>query len=300
MPKIQSCTRIILIAALTVAVGCRRHPAPAPLPASVPVRAWPGVQYRETVLPEFPEHERLWIYVPEDGRRTHACVFIAAGGSNPDGSKAGGSNLVTGERLSEEHRESQLPYVRAGYAVVGYDVSGTRPADGSPVATSAAIRLFLKREAGIANGRAAVEYALKHLHVDPLRLYAAGEGSAGTLALLLASTDSRIRGCVAYSPVTDVAVHLAGNLSDEVRYFAPEALAPLCRYSPMAMTSTLKCPVFIFQAEASGENPPPFVRQYVTALEKTNRQVTFVDGRAASTEIREGIAWLGRDRLPKK
>ncbi len=277
--------------------GCHRHAHPTPLSLPPPKLGWPGIKFLEVVLTQFPEQERLWIYVPEDGRKTHPCVFIAPAGSN----------LVTGMRLASDDQAEHLPYVRAGYEVVAYDISGATPADKSAERTAAAIRLFAKRQVGVANGQAAIDYAIKNLHVDPLRLYAAGHSSAGTLALELASTDMRVRGCIAYAPVTDVPAFLAGTLGDEVRFDAPEALGPLQRYSPSARLEGLKCPVMLFTSADDDTVSPDSVKEYAAELRKTNRNVDLVTAPSGghynamiSKGIPAGIEWLGRDRRARK
>jgi hypothetical protein len=50
---------------------------------------------------------------------------------------------------------------------------------------------------------------------DPERIYIAGNGTAGTLALLCAAHEPRVKGCIAYAPVTDVEAYV-GEFIDEL------------------------------------------------------------------------------------
>jgi dienelactone hydrolase len=284
----------LLLFAAGLALGCGRLSRGSKIPAtSPPVVLAPGVRFQEVRVSKFPEHPRLWIYTPGDKKKNHPCVLIAAAGSD----------LVSGMDLGEGDRAEHLPYVKAGYVVVAYDVSGALPAGGSAEAEGAARRLFAKRELGIANGKAAADYALRHLPIDPMRLYAVGHSSAATLALQFAAADSRVRGCVAYAPVPDVATHSAPVLAT----VSPDLAHQVRALSPALNLESLRCPVMIFSAEDDATSPFAEVQFYAAALTKHNGDVTFI--RAASgghydsmisQGIPEGIRWMGRARRPKK
>lgn len=290
-----------------LAAGCRRHPpASAKVATSkTSVSTWPGVKFEEVVLHKYPERERLWIYTPADKHKVHPCVFVAAEGEEP----------FFGARLSESDQARQLPYAQAGYTVVGYDVSGEAPPPGEAVKATAAVKLFAKRDVGTLNGKAAIDFALRHLSIDPLRLYVAGHGPSGTLALQMSSIDSRIRGCVAYEPM----VTRPGEspyVLDEIGVEAPEALRAIQKFSPPALASLEQCPMMLYGVEAN-QAAYEAAKAYCEDLKAHRHEVTLVtsdsrpgdrgatDGGSAdigiaAAEIAAGIDWMGRDRHQRK
>jgi len=289
--------RFALIPLVGVALGCHRHPKTDSLISAHPKVSWPGIKYEEALQPKLTDHPRLWIYVPDDKRRTHPCVFIAAAGSP----------MYTGMSLSEGDRDEHLPYVKAGYTVVAYDVSGPRTAENDVAAATKAMKLFAKREVGIDNGKAAIDYALHHLKIDPLRLYAVGHSSAATLALQLSAVDSRIRGCVAYAPVTDIKGFLSDEVVNEIHENAPETYRALFKFSPVALVDSLHCPTMLFTAADDDTVPTDTVQHFARALSAVNKDVELDKAASGghydsmiSQGIPDGIAWLGRARKPRK
>ena len=60
-------------------------------------------------------------------------------------------------------------------------------------------------DGGVANGKKAIDYATAKIpEIDPSRLYTAGHSSAGTVSLLMAGQDGRLRAAVAYAPCMDI------------------------------------------------------------------------------------------------
>ena len=137
----------------------------------------------------------FWVYYPEGATESkRACVLVAAAGSR----------LFHGIKLTEEDVAEHLPYAKAGFVVIAYDVSGplSENASGRPV--FAACRLFKEAEGGVRDGLAALEAAeKKYAFIDSNAVYAAGHSSAGTVALALAQKSERVKGCVAYAPACD-------------------------------------------------------------------------------------------------
>ncbi len=235
-----------------------------------------GTGSKEIVLRDFPEHPLLWIYGVDNhptDKKLRPCIFIAPAGSP----------MVTGMKLGDRDRDEHIPYVRAGYVVVAYEVSGSTD-DLNPVA----LRLFAKRDTGIANGKAAIDYALRNLPIDPKRLYTVGHSSAGTLALQVAAADPRIGGCVAYAPVTDVVAHLGASISQ----IPPELASAVRRNSPLANVKKLRCPTMLFSAQDDTTVDPSGVRGYAKELSKLNHSVELVtveSGGHYDSMIHEGI-----------
>lgn len=237
------------------------------------------MRFEQVVVKNFKERPRLWVYTPDDKRR-HPCIVIGAAGSPLD----------LGMSLSDDDRAEHVPYVQAGYIVVAYDISGSEP-------TSDGIRLFAKRDCGVANGKAAIDYALAKLKVDPLRIYAVGHSSAGTLALQLAAEDSRVRGCIAYAPVTDVTERIPMST------FPPDVAAKFRKFSPIDNTKSLRCPVMLFSAEDDNNVHTSGVQAYAEKLRQTNGDVDLVTVSSGGhydsmlqQGIPKGIEWLGRER----
>jgi dienelactone hydrolase len=215
---------------------------------------------------------RLNVYLPpgEHPAGSLGCVLVAPAGTN----------LLTGNSLDDAtyHTET-LPYAVAGYAVVTYSLDGALPAgsDGSSDDDLARAYLgFSASFAGLANARAALEFVLARLpQVDPRRIFAAGHSSAGTLALLFAEHDTRLKGCVAYAPQTDVEQHLSlmlGLLAMTNKF--PGIVDFARRSSPKTHIARIKCPTFLFWAADDSVVAPEGIQQFATNLGSLRQDVT--------------------------
>jgi dienelactone hydrolase/DNA-directed RNA polymerase subunit RPC12/RpoP len=244
--------------------------APAPLPP--PVRGpWrmpvlpepgtgvllePGIRLLEVRLPgaatlpgagpapSMPGHSgKLWLYLPEGdlAPKSLPCIVIAGAGSN----------LITGMALGDGDRPEHLPYVRAGFAVLAYELDGMLP-DPKPTTDAELaryIRSFLDAEAGLINMKVALEFATTKVpSIDPTRLYAVGHSSAATLALLVAENEPRIAACVAFAPAVDITSQYNAALQHSVARLVPGADLLFSRFNPRMGESKLTCPVFLFVA----------------------------------------------------
>lgn len=190
-----------------------------------------GIELRETVR----EGRRLWLYVPCD-RAPHALVVVPPAGSN----------LISGMSLSEGDRPEHLPYARAGFAVVSFDIAGAIESD-EPEAFYEAIVAFVRDRAGLLSARTALDWALAEVpSLDSQRIYAAGHSSAATLVLLLGAVEERIRAVAAFAPVTDLETHFAEVLPElepvftQIREFV-QAISPVRHAQLLA-----QMPVFLF------------------------------------------------------
>lgn len=249
-----------------------------------------GIAFQAVHLPGGHDARVIWIYTPPHppGQRL-PCVFIA-----PDSATG-----YYGKALYPVNQREQWPYAKAGFVVVAYSVDGsTTDLNSNEVVTG--IERFRAAHCGVDNERAAVDYALANLpYVDPKRLYVAGHSSGGTMALMAASHDPRIAGCVVYAPACDVRtrVNRLGALEMALRVPGFESFLTTC--SPIEYTSTLRCPVFLFHADNDGNVPRSDVETYLAKLRRTNANVVysrvplgghlvalFTDG------LPRGIAWL--------
>jgi dienelactone hydrolase len=183
---------------------------------------------------------RVKLYLPSGthANRSLGVVFIAPAGSTG----------LWGMSLSEGDTPEHLPYVQAGLAVVAYELSG-------PVNTETptdkqvmdALEAFADSEAGLKDARAAMAFVKQCVpEVNPEWVFWAGHSSAGLHALQVACSQSGVRACVAFAPVSDLAAFQAEALAQiESEVEGVQELAE--RYSPSRM-GTPRCPVTIFHA----------------------------------------------------
>jgi dienelactone hydrolase len=215
---------------------------------------------------------RLRVYVPAGEHAEHSlgCVLVGPAGTN----------LLTGNDLDDvNYHKETLPYALAGYVAVTYSLDGPLPpgSDGSNSADLAtAYRGFSGAYAGLANARAALEFVLVRLpQVNPTRIFAAGHSSAGTLALLFAEHEPRLKGCIAYAPCSDVESHLgvmlrllaASNQFPGIVDFAK-------RSSPGTHVTRIKCPVFLFWAADDQVVAPAELQRFAAEIGKVRPDVT--------------------------
>lgn len=259
-----------------------------------------GVVVHQVSLAHGQSAGHIWIYLPEKlPAAPMGCVFIAPAGVPPFVGNGFGRDLDR-----QQHPE-HLPYVRAGFAVVAYDLDGelANPDDSTYEQVQAAATAFRDAEAGMVNARHAIDYVLKMVPaVDPKRLYSAGHSSAGRIALLLAENDPRIAACAAYAPVTDVERRANEIVPDATRYLQANMTGFrefLARSSPVRQIGRLTCPTFVFHSEEDERISIAESQAFVDALKKTNPRVTFVRGtRGGHFEsmieegIPQGIRWL--------
>src|SRR5205823_4721042 len=84
----------------------------------------------------------------------------------------------------------------------GHLENSDKPKDAEVVA---AAKAFMEAEAGVANARLALDYALANVpSIDPKRIYTAGHSSAANVALVVAAKEARIAGCIAYAPAASL------------------------------------------------------------------------------------------------
>lgn len=254
-----------------------REIGPAPLP-EMPVgrQLEPGVMLHEVSFgPPWMSggppgrFGKLWVYLPEGeaAPKSLPCVVIAGAGSP----------MIFGMDLSVDDRPEHIPWVKAGFAVVAYDIDGASRmmlTDSTPIAMiRPSIEGFLKARAGVANTQRALDYIASRLpSVDPSRIMAVGHSSAATLALLAAENDARLRGVVAFAP---------GQYNDDEGIRGLERAVPgiselLTTFNPAAPANLerLDSPVFLFTAEDDGNIPAAKTRELASALRSRGKRVT--------------------------
>jgi dipeptidyl aminopeptidase/acylaminoacyl peptidase len=244
----------------------------------------PGIQFREATVQRGGMPMRVWYYQPERATDKLPLMIVPPAGSTLHGGMA----------LSEGDRREHYPYVRAGLAVVSFDIDGDvgdlKTASRTTLVQGA--REFRDAQAGLANVQVALEFVLaKAPNIDSDRIYVAGHSSAGTLALLSAEYEPRIKACAAYAACTDV----EGRLAKQVPWLEkslPGYREFLRSSSPRTEPERLKCPVFLFHAQDDQTAPCSESTDFATLLEQTNPRVTLVTtptGGHYNSMIREGI-----------
>ena len=279
-------------------LGCRGYKAPPVDPPLGAARTLePGVAEYEVALPRENGVEQVWIYLPAPLPHPKVpCVFIAAAGTR----------LFHGINLGDGDRPEHLPYVRAGYAVVAYSLDG--PLNEQPTGRQVveAAQAFKDADAGLADARAAMDYALTKVpQIDSQRLYAAGHSSAGTLSLLLAENEPRIAACIAYAPCCNIPKHLGPRVLRALDSALPGEQDFLTRRSPNTGVAKLTCPLFLFHADDDSTVPAGEVEEFAGLIQKSNRHVTYVrvpNGEHYDSMIQQGVPralkWL--QALPTK
>ena len=250
-----------------------------PLPPAKPVA--PGILVHEAAVGS----AQIWLYLPAAPAAPASlpCVFVAPAGTP----------LIYGNDMDEGYRDEHLPYARAGFAVVGYSITGGVPDKPTDAQVIAGARLFKDAEGGLTDARRALEYVLARAPaVDPKRLYTAGHSSAATLSLLAAENDPRVAACVAYAPCSDVRRRLGDETIGMLEAQIPGFGAFIDRTSPINGAARLHCPLFLFHSLDDKNVPFAESAAFVNEVRKTNPNVTFVQAQRGghyNSMIQEGI-----------
>ena len=258
---------------------------PAPLPEMTHATAFaPGVLRSSVALTHNGTQTHLLIFMPDtpaSGKRP--CILIAPAGTR----------LFHGSALEDGNPPEYLPYVQEGYIVVAYELDGDlneHPHDREIVEAAHA---FKQADAGLADARLALDYALQKVpNIDSNRIYTAGHSSAATVSLYVAEHEPRIKACIAYAPVCYLEERVPEKLITVLESSMPGYRDYIRRISPSTDVAKLTCPVFIFHADDDSNVPTEQVSRFVTELKKTNKQVTFArvaTGDHYQSMIKEGI-----------
>ncbi len=261
--------------------------APAPTPSSPP----PATAAQAPEFPDLPAPRSPVPYLDfylvqldgqEPGRPMELNIYLPAGRHDPKSlpcvfiAPAGNGNH--GGKVADDDRAEHLPYVKAGFAVVAYELSGSPDDPNKKSYTygemTRPVGEFVKADGGVLNGQNAIDYVLKMVpEVDPTQLYACGHSSAASVALNLVRADKRIRACCAYAPQPDYEKWLGDPKWDK---FVPGYTAFLAKESPLRHAADFSCPIYLFHADDDSMVPLANEQAFADALKNAGKQVTFV------------------------
>ena len=240
------------------------------------------------------------LYLPSGAheRGSLPCVMIAAAGTT----------LLEGNGCYDESYQSEtIPYVKAGFAVLGYSLDGPLESDKPTNRESReAYKKFRAAHAGLVNSRNAMEFLFQKVPtVNRDRIFTAGHSSAATLSVLFAEHESRLAGCIAYAPCVDVEKRLADYVSNPlIEVLLPDVEQFVRQESPLRHFQTLKCPVFLFHVEADTNAPFEESQKFAALLTAQGTHCQFEsvpDGDHYNSMLEEGIprgiVWLKKTAL---
>jgi predicted Zn finger-like uncharacterized protein len=256
--------------------------APAELGPARKIQA--GVSFREARLVRGGVPMRVWYYEPAKSTAKLPLVVVPPAGST----------LFTGMDLGDGDRAEHYPYVRAGFAVMSFEIDGHVPnvQTAGDAALMKGAREFRAAQGGLANAKAALDFVLaKAPNVDPQRIYVAGHSSAATLALLYAAHEPRLKGCASYCGVANLETRLAQAIP-ELNRAMPGYADFLRQIAPNKHAERLSCPVLLFHAQDDDNVPVQQTTEFAELLKKTNPRVTLLAtarGGHYDSMIREGI-----------
>ena len=253
----------------------------------------------DTQLPGHAMKLRIFLPPGEHADATLGCVIVA-----PAGTK-----LMEGIDLDRpDYLDETLPYVRdAGMVVVQYSLDNDGKVNQQQTYNKRLLQQqknyhrFKQAGSGVVNGRNAIEFVLSKIpQVDPNRIYCAGRGSAGTLALLLAENDARIAACIAYAPISDLQMRMRDLSADaDAAKAFPSLQNFLKQSSPIENVANIRCPVFLFNAIDDSNVPYPNTKRFFEFAKDANVDITFRSAQAGDhydsiidEGIPAGVAWL--------
>ena len=185
----------------------------------------------------------LLVYLPAGDPKEHSlpCVLVAPAGTN----------LAVGNAIEDGYTAETLPYVRAGFAAVKYELDGDLPEKPTNAQLFRAVTAFVAARGGVDDARTAVDYVLARVpEVSPGRIYVAGHSSAATVALDVAAADPRVKACCAYAPCPDLRRRLSTRFVKTVNAHVVGFDAFVDEASPVRHVEQLKDKlVLLFSAE---------------------------------------------------
>ena len=251
--------------------------------AEVPLPAFPERGEADTSEPGVVRHEIFFgdeggFYDPP-GHGGYMSLLLPEGQHRPKSlpcilHTGAGTTLLHGVEMEGVGNPPEyLPYVKAGYAVLLYDMDGPSYGDDD---MNEAFQAFKASRAGLVNARNAIEYLIaKAPEVNPSQIYASGHSSAASHALLLAEHEPRLAGVIAYAPAVDLPKWFGPRLG-VLRLLLPGVTDFVTQSSPSTHIARLKCPTLLFQAEDDTTCDIGETRIFADQLRAQGTDVTFI------------------------
>lgn len=273
--------------AVMALVGCAPTAAqiasPAERPQARAVEPAGEPTFREVELAGRSAPSKLWVYLPSRPVDPLPMVFVAPAGSA----------MFHGMRLADGDRDEHLPYARAGFGVVAYEVDGALGENASDEEVIAAVRAFQRARAGVENANRAIEYALANIpNVDRRRLFVAGHSSAAAVALLTAAHNPQVRACVAFAPATAPLAHLPPAVVTALSDVIPDFAQFMTWSAASSHVDKLTMPLFLFHARDDSKVPFAEAAAFARTIKEKNPQIAFVavpEGDHYDSMIQQGI-----------
>ncbi|MEM9587855.1 MAG: prolyl oligopeptidase family serine peptidase, partial [Planctomycetota bacterium] len=210
-----------------------------------------------------------------------------------------GAYLFSGMILGDEDIEPMLPYVEQGFAILAYETDGCQPdfeRDPTMLDIAQMTRQYVKSKAGLINAKRAMSFALERFpELDSDQLYTIGHSSGGKQALLLASHDDRIRGCVAFAPACEMEFGSAMTVA-RIRGVDTFRLGQEVKRSmPLVHAERLTVPTLLIYSRRDRITTPNEVLRYAHAVGSNARAVQVnCDGHGYVPDAGEELAlkWL--------
>ncbi len=248
-----------------------------------------GVLMRKFTIPE--SQKQVWIYLPADYKeRRLPCVLIGPAGSP----------LYHGMSLQDGDSAEHIPYVKAGFAVIAYEISGSVKEGADDLDRMDAMSEFIDSNGGVDDAVAALKYATSRIPaIDPEKIYAAGHSSAATTALALAQASEQVNGVAVYAPPVDLLRLLDPLLPvledfDEVGDF-------LQKFSAYQNAEKITCPVLVFYSSDDELMDSAMIASYVGKLQDSKTPVRLVKADTGGhyqsmidAGIASGVDWFQR------
>lgn len=232
----------------------------------------------------------VWLYYPKKNIGNKVPVILIP---------PAGTRLFHGMNVSDGDSPEHVPYVKAGFAVVSFDISGSLSDNKDNAAVLKSAKQFMASNAGVNDGKNALNLVLKkYAFLDANKVYVAGHSSAGTLALTLAQHLPQVKACISYAPAADVAARLNTDM-EFFEHYIPGFKRFINDTSPNRNISKLKVPVFLFNAKDDTNVTPKMMSKFAASLRSQKIDVTHKTvqhGGHYQSMINEGIplaiSWL--------
>jgi fermentation-respiration switch protein FrsA (DUF1100 family) len=208
-----------------------------------------------------------------------------------------GSMCITGIALTNGDTEEHLPYVRDGFAVIAYSLSGGFSGDPNTNrrGLQQAAEQFHAAGGGTIDAQDALSYALARFpEIHPDYIVAAGHSSAATHALMLSYKEPRIKAVAAYSPALNLQERFGADASVLQRDL-PRIRRWLDEYSADTL-GTPRCPLMIFHARDDDNTPfadsAGFAKKYPSQVTLVPSNSGGHSGALMSTGVPAGIRFF--------